>query len=85
MLVLRGSNVVDGGPTLNQHCFNVLCPLGTQLDVSEDRADNNSDNIIYVYNNSGILLAFGMPYYHDYNTSTHECYWDAVEDKGTEW
>ena len=28
MLVWRWSSVVDGGSTLNQHCFNVLCQLG---------------------------------------------------------
>ena len=31
VLLYCWTNIVDGGPTLNQHCFTVLCPVGHAL------------------------------------------------------
>ena len=44
MLVERWSSVVDGGPTLSQHLYNVLCLLGySALSIS-----SGSSTIIFV-------------------------------------
>ena len=43
ILVKRWSTVYDAGPTLNQHCFNVLCLLGSPYSVK-----NNSIYLYYI-------------------------------------